>query len=252
MSLLGATALWKKNLRLCEWFFMGLGVQETHTVFKVWTDLSSGHKCQLLWHMLSELEAAATIKSQFIFPCVNREQLIVGDGGRVRQQGPFALNESTCQCEKYNSFVLLLYFSSSTMSTHKYGIYFYPVPDHTHPKPFALFLSLVCYQWEPSCCQIHSLCTVKASPVKLLKWHYCGQFFSLYLKCLNVWQTNQSLDPANTSCMGGQRDMTDPFKSLRNWPGIRNQDILMNFAWVSSSKSWLSSKQVPFRFASNL
>lgn len=36
----------------------------------------------------------------------------------------------------------------------------------------------------------------KAGPVKLVKWHYSGQFFSLYLKCLNVWQTNQSSDAA--------------------------------------------------------
>lgn len=50
-----------------------------HTVFKVWAELSSGHKCQLVWRVLSELGATRTIKSLFIFPCVNRERLIVGD-----------------------------------------------------------------------------------------------------------------------------------------------------------------------------
>lgn len=55
-----------------------------------------------------------------------------------------------------------------------------------------LSLSSVGYQWEPSCCQTHSRQhRAKARPVKLLKWHYSRQFFSLYLKCLNVWQTNQ-------------------------------------------------------------
>lgn len=60
MAQVGAAALLEENLRLCEWFLMGLGAAEKmdanpellnggpHTVFKVWTELSSGHKCQLV------------------------------------------------------------------------------------------------------------------------------------------------------------------------------------------------------------
>lgn len=81
---------------------------------------------------------------------------------------------------------------------------------HTHTRDPLTFLSPVRHQWEPSCCQTHSLHTERRpGPVKFLKWHYSRQFFSLYLKCLNVWQTNQSCDPDCTSCVVGEKEVKD-------------------------------------------
>lgn len=82
---------------------------------------------------------------------------------------------------------------------------------HTRdPPPSSLFPSPVRYQWQPSCCQTHSPHTERRPAlVKLLKWHYSGQFFSLYLKCLNVWQMNQSSYSACASCAAGEKEVKD-------------------------------------------
>lgn len=128
----------------------------------------------------------------------------------MRQQGTFALNEST-DCEKHNQFLLFLFF---LLHVHT-QIWDLLLPDLLEtdtrdPLPFSIVLSPAHHQWEPSCCQTHSMhAERRPGPVKLLKWHYSRQFFSLYLKCLNVWQTNQSSDPAFTSCVVGEKGVKD-------------------------------------------
>lgn len=108
-----------------------------HAVFKVQTELSSGHKCQLVRRVLSEPEAARTIRSQFIFPCVHTEGLIVACRARVRQQCPFALNESARLCEKNNP---LLYFSSTDRKINK-NVFLTRPDSLTHRKPLSPTLS---------------------------------------------------------------------------------------------------------------
>lgn len=88
----------------------------------------------------SEPGAPRTIKSQFIFPCVNRERLIVGDREGVRQQVPFALNESTCQCEKYSLSLVPFYFhffSRHHICTQIRDLFLSRSQWHTHTRPFS-------------------------------------------------------------------------------------------------------------------
>lgn len=78
----------------------------------------------------------------------------------------------------YSFFIWLLFPpSSSSASTSTFSLL----------PPFVI-------NWTPAAATlIH--CTVhraKANLVKLLKWHYSGQFFSPYLECLDVWQTSRS------------------------------------------------------------
>ena len=134
----------------------------------------------------------------------------------MRQQGTFALNESNCQCEKHNLFLLFSFFSPPCPHTNMGSIVARSVGEtHTvthirDPLPFSTVLSPAHHQREPSCCQTHSMhAERRPGPVKLLKWHYSRQFFSLYLKCLNVWQTNQSSDPTFTSCVVGEKGVKD-------------------------------------------
>lgn len=160
------------------------------------TELSSGHKRQPARRVLSK--AARTIKSQFIFPCFNREELIAGDRER-ETTGPICIKWVNKSVWKVQSVPApFIFFLPHHFYTQIWDLFLSRLSRHTHKGP-QTFLSLGCYQWEPSCCQTHSLHTAKASAVKLLKWHYSGQFFSLYLKCLNVWQTNRS--PAHTFCV---------------------------------------------------
>lgn len=81
---------------------------------------------------------------------------------------------------------------------------------HTHETPYpSLSLSLSSLlsmgaHLLPTSFTAHR---AKAAPVKLLKWHYSSQFFSLYLKCLNVWQINQSSYPPCTTCAVGEKEV---------------------------------------------
>lgn len=191
-----------------------------HTVFKVWPELSSGHK----WRVLSDPEAGRTIKSQFISPCVNRERLIVRDR-KSETTGAICIKWVNMSVWKVQFipvlFTFILFFLLHREPHTNMGSIFIQIRlKHTHAHAHkrartSLSFSLVCYQWEPSCCQTHSVCTVKASPVKLLKWHYSGQFFSLYLKCLNVWQTNQRSDPARHLLCGRSNRYYRPV--LKGW-----------------------------------
>lgn len=90
---------------------------------------------------------------------------------------------------------------------------------------------------------------MKASPVKLLKWLYSGQFLSLYQNDLNVWQTNQSSDPASTPCVGGQTDITGLLKRLRDRPALRNHEglkIVCVVRWAGSFQICMKSLGVHY------
>ena len=136
------------------------------------------------------------------------------------------LNESVCQ------------FEVQFVPTPFYFCFFLPHPIYAHICP-----STFCSHYLSSSMSMgpqllpDSFTTdrAKASSVKFLKWHYSWQFFSLYLKCLNVWQESQSFDPAHTSCEKEVKDIDLyllPAQQLENLPGMREQNERRGFVFV--------------------
>lgn len=156
-----------------------------HTVFKVQSELSSGHKCQLRDRGCEDHKI-----SVYLFLSQQR----AADCGRQRQSEttePICIKWVNVSVWKVQSAP---FFCFPPPHTERWLFLARSGPQETPYLSLCLRLFQFVINGIPPLPNSLTARRARAGPVKLLKWYYSRQFFSLYLKCLNVWQDNQSSD----------------------------------------------------------